>query len=213
MKPMSTHLSRFFRQRREVRKLSFGDVARLLGYKNVAKGSNKVIKFERDGNIRPDLFSKLAAVLEISAEDIRRCIQEDKADWQRWSDEPIEPHLVARIMCAVYSTKRIPTELQESQEAMEEFASAFAKERQMAGVARPLEADTSLVQREGRTNGRDRGHIRGVLRAVHANWREKVHAQSAERNRRVIQAGQRNRSVTLICTTCTGDFPTIKILK
>jgi hypothetical protein len=32
-------------------------------------------------------------------------------------------------MPAVYSTKRIPPELQSSQEAMEQFASAFAKER------------------------------------------------------------------------------------
>ncbi len=126
---MSTHLSRFFRQRREARKLSFGDLARRLGYKNVAKGANKVIKFERDGNIRPELFSKLAAALEISAEEIRRCIEADRAEWERWADEPIEPHLVARIMCAVYSTKRIPSDLQESREAMEEFASAFAKER------------------------------------------------------------------------------------
>jgi transcriptional regulator with XRE-family HTH domain len=126
---MSTHLSCFFRQRREARKFSFGDVARRLGYKNVAKGANKVIKFERDGNIRPDLFSKLAAVLEISVEDIRRCIEEDKGEWERWADEPIEPHLVARVMCAVYSTKRIPVELQASRAAMEEFASEFASER------------------------------------------------------------------------------------
>ena len=98
---MSTHLSRFFRQRREARKLSFGDLARQLGYTNVAKGANKIIKFERDGNIPPDLFRKQAAVLEISAEDIRRCIEADKAEWEAWASEPIEPHLVARIMCAV----------------------------------------------------------------------------------------------------------------
>jgi transcriptional regulator with XRE-family HTH domain len=126
---VSTHLSRFFRQRREARKLSFGDLARKLGYKNVAKGSNKVIKFERDGNIKPDLFRKLAAVLEISDDDIRRCVEADKSEWEAWASEPIEPHLVARIMCAVYSTKKIPTELQASREAMEEFGSAFAKER------------------------------------------------------------------------------------
>src|SRR5580704_11433227 len=48
---MTTHLSRFFRERREARKLSFGDLARQLGYKNVAKGANKVIKFERDERI------------------------------------------------------------------------------------------------------------------------------------------------------------------
>jgi hypothetical protein len=126
---MTTHLSRFFRQRREAHKLSFGDLGRRLGYINVTKGANKVIKFERDGNIQPDLFRKVAAVLEISDDDIRRCVEADRAEWERWADEPIEPHLVARIMCAVYSTKRIPTELQSSREAMEQFASAFAKER------------------------------------------------------------------------------------
>jgi transcriptional regulator with XRE-family HTH domain len=126
---MSTHLSRFFRHRREARKLSFGDVARLLGYVNVTKGANKVIKFERDGNIGPDLFRKLAAILEISDDEIRHCIEADKAEWERWADEPIEPHVVARIMCAVYSTKSIPPEIQASREAMEQFASEFAKER------------------------------------------------------------------------------------
>lgn len=50
-------------------------------------------------------------------------------DLQTGTHGPIEPHLVAQIMCAVYSTKRIPFELQASREAMEEFASAFAKER------------------------------------------------------------------------------------
>jgi len=68
---MTTHLSRFFRQRREARKVSFGDLARRLGYKNISKGSNRVIKFERDARIQPDLFRKLAAALEISADDIR----------------------------------------------------------------------------------------------------------------------------------------------
>jgi hypothetical protein len=95
---------------------------------NIAKGSNRILKFERDGNIQPDVFHKLAAALEISADDIRRCVEADKAEWEAWASEPIEPHLVARIMPAVYSTKRIPAELQASC-AIEEFASAFAKER------------------------------------------------------------------------------------
>jgi transcriptional regulator with XRE-family HTH domain len=126
---MSTHLSRFFRQRREARKFSFGDLARRLGYRNVTKGANRIIKFERDGNIRPDLFRKLAEALEISDDEIRRCVEADRAEWERWADEPIEPHLVARIMCAVYSTKMIPPEIQASRASMEAFASAFAKER------------------------------------------------------------------------------------
>jgi len=86
---MTTHLSRFFRQRREARKLSFGDLARRLGYKNVTKGSNKVIKFERDGSVHPNLLSKLAAALGISPGEIRRCVKADRAESKARSRQPI----------------------------------------------------------------------------------------------------------------------------
>ena len=50
---MSTHLSRFFRQRREAQEALVRRNRPSLGYTNVAKGANKVIKFERDGTSGP----------------------------------------------------------------------------------------------------------------------------------------------------------------
>ena len=126
---MSTHLSLFFRQSRLEKSLGFGEIARRCGYKNITKGCNRIRQFEDRGEIAPDLLRKLAAVLDISDDDIRRCIAADKAEWERWADEPIEPYLVVRMMAAVYSQNHIPTELHSDREAMEQFASEFAKEK------------------------------------------------------------------------------------
>ena len=128
---MTTHLSRFFQQRRLAQQISFGDLARLCGYANVTKGANRVIKFERDGSIHPDLIHKLASALDISTAEIRQCVEADKAEWEAWADEPIEPHLIVRLMAAIYSPKSIPSELQVSRTAMEDYASAFCREKGM----------------------------------------------------------------------------------
>ena len=126
-----SHLSHFFRQRRIEKKFGFGDVARRCGYKNVTKGCNRLQKFEDGCEIDGELFQKLATVLDISDADIARCIAADKADWERWADEPIEPYLVLRLMAAVYSPKSIPPNIHADQEAMKQFASDFAKEKRL----------------------------------------------------------------------------------
>ena len=126
-----SHLSQFFRQRRLDKKFGFGDVARGCGYKNITKGCNRIQKFEDGCDIDTELFRKLATVLDISDADITRCIEADKADWERWADEPIEPYIVIRLMAAVYSPKSIPLELHTDHEAMKQFASAFSKEKRV----------------------------------------------------------------------------------
>ena len=61
-----SHLGNFFRGRRIEKGLAFGQLARLLGYKNVSGGCNRIQAFERGGKVRPDLLGKLAEVLEVS---------------------------------------------------------------------------------------------------------------------------------------------------
>ena len=128
---MATHLAKFFRRRRITSGLRYGELARSCGYKNIAKGCNRIQRFEARGEIDLPLLVKLGQVLAISDEDISGCIAADKANWERWADEPIEPHLVVRLMAAVYSDKRIPTELHASRDAMEQFASQFAEEKRL----------------------------------------------------------------------------------
>ncbi len=150
---MTTNLSRFFQQRRTTQKISFGDLARELGYKNIVKGANRIIKFEQNGSIHPDLFHKLALALNISTVEIIQCVEADRADWDAWADEPVEPHLVVRLMAAIYSPQKIPTELQGSRIAMEEYASAFSREKGMLVWAVLSRRLTVCFDREGNNTG------------------------------------------------------------
>ncbi len=59
---MATTLSTYFRQQRFHLGLRPGDVARLMGYKSIVGTANKIVLFEERGDIRTDLFRKLAAV-------------------------------------------------------------------------------------------------------------------------------------------------------
>ena len=126
-----SHLSQLFRQRRLEKKFGFGEVARRCGYRNVSKGCNRIQKFEDGDEIDTELFQKLAAVLDISDADIARSIEADKAEWEQWVDEPIEPYLVLRLMAAFYSHKSIPPNIHTDQEAMKQFASDFSKEKRL----------------------------------------------------------------------------------
>ena len=144
--PCRTHLSRFFRQRREARKLSFGDVARRLGYKNVAKGANKSSSSSGTGTSGPTFSASWLRPSKSPPTTFGAAFEEDKAEWERWADEPIEPHLVARSHVRRVQHEMIPAELQASREAMEQFASEFRQGAAMAGVARSHEADSCLVR-------------------------------------------------------------------
>jgi hypothetical protein len=121
-----SHLSNLLRQRREATGFGFGDLARKCGYSNVSKGSNRIQTFERTGEIEPTLLGKLASVLGITSAEIHRAVAEDRAEWEAWASEPIEPHMIVRLVAAFYSRSPIPLELRGDRAAMVDFASDYA---------------------------------------------------------------------------------------
>jgi transcriptional regulator with XRE-family HTH domain len=129
-----TKLAEHFRQTRLARGLRLGDLARRLGYKNVGKGANRINTFERGGRIHKDLFAKLAVALGIDSETVDRLVEEDRrqffAEWNAWANEPIRPHLVVRLMAAVYTIHPLPDEIQTVEQA-EAYAADFARGKKM----------------------------------------------------------------------------------
>lgn len=127
---MATHLSRHFKQRRLAKGLSLSQIARLCGYRNICKACNKIVRFEREGEIEGGLFRKLAFLLAIDENTITRLAAEDRTEylsnWNRWADEPIEPYLTIRAIPGVIFAQGIPPELQ-TQEAMERYAAEIAQ--------------------------------------------------------------------------------------
>ena len=148
-----SHLGNFFRDRRIEKGLAFGRLARLLGYKNVSGGSNRIQAFERGGKVRPDFLGKLAEVLEVSPDQIRLHAGEDYEEWLAWASEPVRPHLVVRLLAAVYQRAELPDDAL-APEAAGAFASDVARERKLR-VCLVLSRRVSIwFDSEGRESGR-----------------------------------------------------------
>ena len=148
-----SHLGSFFRERRIEKGLAFGQLARLLGYKNVSGGCNRIQAFERGGKVRPDLLGKLAEVLEVSPDQIRQHAAEDYEDWLAWASEPVRPHVVVRFLAAVYQRVELPDDAL-GPEAAEAFAAVVARERKLK-VCLVLSRRVSVwFDAEGRESGR-----------------------------------------------------------
>ena len=109
-------------QRRLEKKLTLGQLARLLGYTNANKGCNRIKTFEAGGKVLPDLLSKLAEVLYFGPDEIRQAASKDYQDWLDWASEPIRPYVVVRLMPAIYQRVQLPDDVLDSQKA-EVFAS------------------------------------------------------------------------------------------
>ena len=131
---MTTHLAEHFRKRRLEKGLKLSEVALRMGYqrtnRSLSHGCNRLHKFEISGDINIHLFKKFMAVLEIDQATVNELLQEDLKDWLKWANEPIRPHLVVRLMAAIYSPAELPDEVQSVEEA-ERYASEFAKQRRL----------------------------------------------------------------------------------
>src|SRR5262245_8225332 len=125
-----SYLGDAFMARRLDRKLTTGQLARLVGYRNLGRGSNRIQRFEAGGKIAPDLLGKLTEVLGIHAEDVRRYAAEDYKEWLAWANEPIRPYLVLRLMAAIYQPLELPDDAL-TPEAAEAYAARLARERKM----------------------------------------------------------------------------------
>lgn len=123
---MATHLSKYFKKRRIEMGLKTGQLARLVGYRNLSKGIRRITEFETTGAVHPVLFQKLTAALEVEQETIKRLLKNDYGDWSRWADEPVMPYLVLRIMPAFYTQLNLPESVCSTKEA-ERFASITAR--------------------------------------------------------------------------------------
>jgi hypothetical protein len=126
---MASHLGEHFKAQRLQRGLNPHQLAKLAGYANISKGANRIQRFEDSGDIHPDLFEKLSALLAVDSSTIDALIEQDRrtffAEWNAWANEPIRPHLVIRAIPGVYVQNDLPENVTERE--AEEFAAAEAR--------------------------------------------------------------------------------------
>ena len=155
---MATNLSDYFRQRRLQLGLRPGQVAHLMGYKSIVGAANKIVMFEERGDIRPDLFEKLKAALEIDDGTVEGLIQQDQQKfieaWWRWANKPV-PWVVCRkdVPMMFVPPSSVPEEIT-TQEGAEAWASQFAIEHHAPVVLHLSRRISVGIDREGRITSR-----------------------------------------------------------
>ena len=106
-------------------------MAKLLGYKSLPGGANKIIYFEERGIIKPDLMQRLAMVLGIDEATISKLAEEDRREqferWITWANHPIRAYVSVKLLPAVYTQEQVPLRMIHDQEAMERFAAQLAR--------------------------------------------------------------------------------------
>jgi transcriptional regulator with XRE-family HTH domain len=128
---MMSKLGDFLRAERLKQGLSLGQLARLVGYRNLNKGARRILALERTGTGKVDLVVNVAEALDLQWTTIERLAEEDHRErllaWEAWVSEPVPMCLVVRLMAAVYSRMALPAWVTTPVEA-EAWACEFARQ-------------------------------------------------------------------------------------
>jgi hypothetical protein len=124
-----TNLGAFFSDERKRRGLTLGQLARLVGYRNLNKGARRIACLEHTGTAMPNLLLNVADVLGLDWMLVERLAEEDRQErlreWEAWVNEKVPMQLVVRILAAIYVSKGLPAEVTTPEQA-EAWACGFA---------------------------------------------------------------------------------------
>lgn len=130
----SNHLGRYFQDRRTEKCLKLGQLARLVGYRNISKGANRIARFEREGVVKEELLARLADALNIDLPTVEDLAEQDRQEflqaWEAWVNEPVPMALVVRYMAGVCGRVELPEHITTPEHA-EAYACQLAKERRL----------------------------------------------------------------------------------
>ncbi len=128
---MANHLGNHFHEQRLGQGLTLGHLARLVGYRNISKGANKIVRFEREGEVTEILLTALTEALHIDQDTVRRLIEQDRQEWLReweqWVSQPVPMQLIVRYLPAVYGRVPLPEVVRTAEQA-EAFACTYARQ-------------------------------------------------------------------------------------
>src|SRR5690242_11889706 len=109
---MSNHLGNYLRSRRDELGLRRSEVARLLGYDNVNKGSRRLRDLEEGRWANRDFLLRLMGLLRIEPQVVQDLIGRDRQEyvdaWNKWADEPVPMHAAVRYVPGFFAGIGIP---------------------------------------------------------------------------------------------------------
>jgi hypothetical protein len=155
---MGTRLGTYVRTQRFTQGIRLGQLARMIGCKNISKGAGQINRFEIEGHVNAHLLQKIVDALGLDPMVINQLIDEDRDDaqraWNAWADEVIRPYLVARVMAAVYCSGQLPDDAL-APAAAETYASSYAKEHGWKVCLVMTNRVSIWFDETGRLTGRD----------------------------------------------------------
>ena len=119
---MSNHLGEYIKARREQLGLRRSEVARLLGYENVNKGSARLHSVEEGRWVSRDFLVRLMNVLNIEPHVIEDLIDRDRqeyvAAWEAWANEPVPMHAAVRYVPGFFAGIDLPGDVTTPEQAV-----------------------------------------------------------------------------------------------
>lgn len=119
---MSNHLGQYIKARREQLRLRRSDVARLLGYENVSKGSARLHSVEEGRWASRDFLVRLMGILQIEPQVVQDLIDRDRqeyvAEWNRWADQPVPMHAAVRYVPGFFAGIDLPGDVTTPEQAV-----------------------------------------------------------------------------------------------
>ena len=130
---MTKIIQNYFKQRRLAKGLNTSQLAKLIGYKNLNKGSRRINDFELGkGEFEKEYIDKIIEVLEIDREELEKVKEEHlekaQADFDEWYNQDVPNEFYFRAMATIYVKRELSEEAKANDEKAIEEATNFMKE-------------------------------------------------------------------------------------
>lgn len=119
---MPNNLGEFLKDRRVARGLRRSEVARLLGYENVSKGSARLHSLEEGRWVSRDFLVRLIEALQIEPQVVQDLIEQDRkehiAAWEKWADQPTPMTAAIRLIPGFIAGINLPDDVTTPEQAV-----------------------------------------------------------------------------------------------
>ena len=154
---MTTNLSGYIKQERVKQGLNFGELAKLMGYKNISRGMRRAIDLEREGIVHPEVLEKIIEALKLDREHVNALIKKDREEYEeefeRWLSEPIQPYYILRIIPTIYQSCDIPINFP-TEDQIIEYVAGIAKEKQKQALLCLSRRENVSINEKGEVTGK-----------------------------------------------------------
>jgi len=154
---MTTHLGTYIKQKRVEKNINTADLAKKMGYKNLNKGTRRIIDLEREGIVHSEVLEKIAAALNLDRNHINALInkdrQEQEEEFEKYLSEPVRPYYILRIIPTIYQSYDIPINFP-TEEQIINYVAEIAKEKQKQALLRLSRRENVSINEKGEVTGK-----------------------------------------------------------